>query len=286
MSTLDKNPVRGQVEKVKNDFEQLRRAGKVTAGVQAVMSNMLMLVELILAIFMERTTKKNSGNSSIPPSQIEKDNSSLSDPGSKGKGNKPGGVKVRNRRTCETVTIASVDHCDVCGADLGQVACTHERRTKIDIVFEKVVEHVDAEIKQCPSCVYTVRVCPWITWTIMGVLAGCDARRQARSMVIPCKRLATRQRARQCSQNVRVIHGQTLKGKFPSDMPGPLQYGIGVQAFIINLLVCQMVALKRAQTLLYSIIDVVIAGARPCCSSSCACMPHWKAGRCGQLNNC
>lgn len=207
MSTLDKNSVRSQVEKLKNDFEQLRREGKVTAEVQAVMSGMLMIIELILAIFMERTTKKNSGNSSIPPSQTEKDNSSLSAPGSKGKGNKAGGENVRNRRTCETVTVASVDHCDVCGADLGQVACTHERRTKIDIVFEKVVEHVDAEIKQCPSC------------------------------------------------------ARTVKGKFPSDMPGPLQYGLGVQAFIINLLTCQMVALKRAQTLLYSIIDVVIAEA-------------------------
>jgi hypothetical protein len=29
-------------------------------------------------------------------------------------------------------------------------------------------------------------------------------------MAIPCKRPATRQRARQCSQNVRVIHGQPL----------------------------------------------------------------------------
>ena len=41
----------------------------------------------------------------------------------------------------------------------------------------------------------------------------------------------------------------------------PLQYGLGVQAFIINLLVFQMVALKRAQSLVYSIIDVVIAEA-------------------------
>ena len=27
-----------------------------------------------------------------------------------------------------------------------------ERRTKIDIIFEKVVSHVDAEIKVCPRC--------------------------------------------------------------------------------------------------------------------------------------
>jgi transposase len=33
----------------------------------------------------------------------------------------------------------------------------YERRTKIAIVFEKVVEHVDAEIKQCPTCKATVK---------------------------------------------------------------------------------------------------------------------------------
>lgn len=207
MANLDKTSVRNQVEKVKNDFEQLRLDGKVTPEVQAIMCSMLMIIELILAIFLERTTKKNSANSSIPPSQTEKDNSSLTDQGSKDKGKRPDGEKVRNRRTVETVSISPVDFCDSCGANLEQVACTVERRTKIDIVFEKVVEHVDAEIKQCPSC------------------------------------------------------ERVVKGKFPADMPGPLQYGLGVQAFIINLLACQMVALKRAQALVYAIIDVVIAEA-------------------------
>lgn len=207
MASLDKTSVRNQVEKVKNDFDQLRLDGKVTPEVQAIMSSMLMIIELILAIFLERTTKKNSANSSIPPSQTEKDNSSLTDQGSKDKGKRPDGEKVRNRRTVETVSISPVDFCDSCGTNLEQVACTVERRTKIDIVFEKVVEHVDAEIKQCPSC------------------------------------------------------ERIVKGKFPADMPGPLQYGLGVQAFIINLLACQMVALKRAQALVYAIIDVVIAEA-------------------------
>ena len=155
MASLDKTSVRGQVEKLKNDFWQLRRDGKVTPETQAIMGSMLMIIELILAIFLERTTKKNSGNSSIPPSQTGKVNSSLSDPGSKG--NKPDGEKMKNRRTRETVTVASVDRCDVCGANLEQVVCTHERRTRIDIVFEKVAWHVDAEIKRCPSCRRTVK---------------------------------------------------------------------------------------------------------------------------------
>ena len=28
----------------------------------------------------------------------------------------------------------------------------HERRTRIDIIFEKVLSHVDAEVKDCPHC--------------------------------------------------------------------------------------------------------------------------------------
>ncbi|MDD5319709.1 MAG: IS66 family transposase [Methylococcales bacterium] len=53
----------------------------------------------------------------------------------------------------------------------------------------------------------------------------------------------------------------TVKGRFPADMHGPLQYGDGLKAFAINLLVCQMVALNRVQKLLTSMLDVVIAEA-------------------------
>ena len=61
--------------------------------------------------------------------------------------------------------------CSVCGEDLSkEQCCGHERRTKIDIVFEKVVEHADAEVKECPAC------------------------------------------------------ESKVKGEFPSDMSGPLQY--------------------------------------------------------------
>ncbi|MDP1951088.1 MAG: hypothetical protein Q8K59_08365 [Nitrosomonas sp.] len=83
----------------------------------------------------------------------------------------------------------------------------HERRTRIDIVFEKVIDHVDAEIKCCPAC---------------------DA---------------------------------TVKGVFPPDLHGPLQYGNGLKAIVINLLTGQFVALNRVQKLVKSMIGVVIAEA-------------------------
>ena len=40
--------------------------------------------------------------------------------------------------------------------------------------------------------------------------------------------------------------GARTKGRFPENMPGPLQYGNGIKAFVINLLVTQMVSLNRA----------------------------------------
>jgi hypothetical protein len=42
-------------------------------------------------------------------------------------------------------------------------------------------------------------------------------------------------------------------------MHGPLQYGDGLKAFVINLLVCQMVALNRVQKLVNSMIGEVMA---------------------------
>jgi len=117
-----------------------------------------MIIELMLSIFLEKVTNKDSKNSSKPSSQTDKDETALSQQGSNGKGKTENNHRVHNGRVSETVTVSGVDHCDVCGEDLSAASCDHyERRTKIDIVFEKVVEHVDAEVKQCPSCDATVK---------------------------------------------------------------------------------------------------------------------------------
>jgi len=208
MASLDKTSVRTEVSRLKTDFENLCAEGKITSESKALMLSMFMIVELILSIFLEKTTKKDNKNSSIPSSQTEKDESSLGHQGNNGKGKNENDTRAKNTRVRENVSISTVSFCDICAEDLTDVLCTHhERRTKIDIVFEKVVEHVDAEVKQCPACEATV------------------------------------------------------KGKFPADMHGPLQYGDGLKAFVINLLVCQMVSLNRVQKLVKSMIGEVISEA-------------------------
>jgi transposase len=208
MASLDKSSVRQEVVRLKTEFEQLRTDTKISPEIQAIMNSLFMMVELILAIFLEKTTPKTSANSSIPSSQTAKDDSSLGQSGRNGKGKRTQTEPASHTRTVKTVIVSHVDTCHQCGEDLSDIPCSdHERRTKIDIVFEKVIEHVDAEIKPCPTC-----------------------------------------------------HA-SVKGGFPTDMPGALQYGAGLKAFVINLLISQMVALHRVQSLVSAMMDIVISEA-------------------------
>lgn len=152
MSALDKASVREEIAKLKADFESLNREGKVTAETQALMKSLFLMVDLILSIFLERTTKKNAVNSSIPPSQSDKDDSALGQSGSNQKKRRNHGAP-RNGTVNTQVLVAPVEQCQCCGESLINQGCIgHERRTKIDILFEKHVQHVDAQIKECPTC--------------------------------------------------------------------------------------------------------------------------------------
>ena len=63
------------------------------------------------------------------------------------------GIRCGNTRTIEAVQTSPITPCETCGEDLSKTPCQKfERRTRIDIIFEKGVTHVDAEIRQCPQC--------------------------------------------------------------------------------------------------------------------------------------
>ena len=83
------------------------------------------------------------------------------------------------------------------------------QRVAIDIVFEKVVRHADAQIKHCPRC-----------------------------------------------------HAET-RARFPHGMPGPLQYGPGIKAYVVHLLIAQMLSLKRVAQSMHALIGRTLSG----CSS-------------------
>jgi len=208
MATIDKQSVREEFDKIKSSFQEQVDAGKVSSEVATLVNTLIMLFNIVLSIFLEKKTTKTSKNSSIPSSQTDKDESAKTEQGSNSKGKKENDDIANNTRVNESVTVLSVELCDVCGEDLSDVPSHRcERRTKIDIVFEKVIEHMDAQVKECPTC------------------------------------------------------ESVVKAKFPSDMPGPLQYGNGLKAYVISLLVCQMVALNRVQKMIKAMIGTVISEA-------------------------
>jgi transposase len=204
---LDKASLREELDTLKGQFEQLCAEGKMGADSRALFQALLMLFELLLAVFMEKRTAKNSRNCGLPPSQTDKDDSAPQ-AGAKAKGREQQHTRCENTRTVETLEILPVTACEACGEDLSRLPTDrYERRTRIDLVFEKVVSHVDAEIKHCPHC------------------------------------------------------GTQSKGTFPQEMAGPLQYGPGIKAYVLNLLLAQMLSLKRVQQSLHTLIDRLISEA-------------------------
>jgi transposase len=204
MAFIDKNSVRQQVDSIQQEFQKLCESGKVAPETKAVMQSLLMIVQLFMAIFMEKNTKKTSRNSNIPTSQTSKDETA-SCTGTNKKRQAIDGSCTNKRQQVSIETITA-DFCANCAEDLSnQSSCDVERRTKIDIIFETVIQHVDVEIKMCPVC------------------------------------------------------DTTNKGRFPEDMQGPLQYGNGIKAYVINLMITQMIALNRIQQLVHGLIDQLIS---------------------------
>ena len=60
MASLDKSSVRNEVSHLKADFEQLCAEGKIPSKSKVLMNSMFMIVELILSIFLERSTQKKA----------------------------------------------------------------------------------------------------------------------------------------------------------------------------------------------------------------------------------
>jgi transposase len=208
VASVNKQSLREEFEALKGRFTNLCTEEKVTAESRALIEALLMLLQVLMAVFMEKHTVKTSTNSSKPSSQTPKDETALSRPGSHTKGKGYDESRSANTRTVETVQVAKASFCENCGEDLRKVPCQgYERRTQIDIVFEKVLTHVDAEIKSCPQCRGEVR------------------------------------------------------GTFPEAFSGPVQYGAGIKAYVLNLLIAQMLSLKRAQQSIKTLIGLAISEA-------------------------
>ena len=118
MATYNQQSVREEAERIKDEFNKLITNKKINNESKMLFQSMFMLLNLLIAIFLEKTTKKNNKNSSKPSSQTDKDESSTTGKGTNGKSKLENNATANNTRTVESTIVAKVTICDVCGKDL------------------------------------------------------------------------------------------------------------------------------------------------------------------------
>ena len=85
---------------------------------RALIDALLMLFELLMAVFMEKHTAKSPATPACPPPQSPNDATARTRPGAKGKGPASNDVRCANTRTRERVRVLAVNACARCGEDL------------------------------------------------------------------------------------------------------------------------------------------------------------------------
>ncbi len=73
MATVNAASLHQEFEDAKARIAALRADGKVSKDVDAVIGVLVTLLGILITVLLERTTRKRSRNSCLPPSQTDKD---------------------------------------------------------------------------------------------------------------------------------------------------------------------------------------------------------------------
>jgi len=103
-----KQSLREEFGALKQRFDQLVAEGNIAAESRELFQALVMLLELLMAVFLERHTPKTPANSGKPSSQTPKDDSAISQSARHGKGKRLDRADAANTHTVETVEVAEV----------------------------------------------------------------------------------------------------------------------------------------------------------------------------------
>ena len=147
---MQKESLRKKIDESREQAKLALESGKASPEIKATFESILLLLDIVVAIFLEKRPRKNSSNSGLPPSQNNGSNGNRN----KGNGDRASLGKVAsNVQHTETSEITTPEKCSKCDEDLSGVKVTGtNERQKIDILYEVVTHTVIAEIKGCPNC--------------------------------------------------------------------------------------------------------------------------------------
>lgn len=146
-----KESIRKKIEEAKEQVKEAFSKEDVSPSLRAAIESLLLVLDIIVAVLLEKKTRKNSSNSGLAPSRNN---------GSNGNRNKDSagvrsrlGDQLQNTRKIETSEVVTPVDCGKCGSDLRSVKATgRDERKKIDIIYEVTEHSVCSETKKCPEC--------------------------------------------------------------------------------------------------------------------------------------
>ena len=122
MARINQASLRAQLDDCRAQFEAIKQHGEASADTLALINTLFMLVDIVVAVFLERTTPKTSRNSGLPSSRDGTDGGTHTEgkSGSRSRGPKARHARSDNLRTVTTTHTSAVTECRQCRApDLG-----------------------------------------------------------------------------------------------------------------------------------------------------------------------
>lgn len=147
---MSKETIRKKIDEAKRKTQAALKSGKVSPEVKAAVETLLLVIDILVAVFLEKKIRKNSSNSGLPPSKNNGSNGNRNT----SSGDRAGlGSQAGNTRSVETKETTTPINCSLCGESLLKAkVADREEREKIDIIYEIITHTVVAEIKKCPNC--------------------------------------------------------------------------------------------------------------------------------------
>lgn len=148
---MSKESIRKQIDKLKSDSTALLSSRQMSDEIRVFISSMMAIIDIIVAVLLEKKTRKNSSNSGLPPSRNNGSNGNrnignVSDRDKKGS-------QLSNTRAVNTAETVSPAKCSDCSADLtGAKVKKIEERKIIDIIYEVTTHTIASETVKCPDC--------------------------------------------------------------------------------------------------------------------------------------
>lgn len=147
----NKDSIRNQIDEAKKTIQIVLKGKKSSPELTAAIHSLLLVVDVLVALFLEKKVCKNSSNSGLPPSRNNGSNGNRNRPTSGERDKK--GNQLQNTEETESNETVSPGNCSNCDYDLSDVEVEKtEDRKKIDIIYKIVTHTVTSETKTCPDC--------------------------------------------------------------------------------------------------------------------------------------